>query len=40
VGKIEKYQYTSDDGLANWLRESADRMNFGQVIEKLTGLDR
>ncbi|MCL2282589.1 MAG: ATP-binding protein, partial [Fibromonadales bacterium] len=36
--EIEKYQYTADDGLANWLRENIDIMNFTQIVQKLTKL--
>jgi len=36
--ELEKYQYESDDGLVNWLRESIDRMDFKQIIEKLGGI--
>jgi len=36
IDEIEKYQYTSDDGLALWLRESVDRVDFEEIIEKLS----
>ena len=36
--EIEKYKYESDDGLADWLRESVDRMDFKQIAEKLGGI--
>jgi CheY-like chemotaxis protein len=36
IEEIEKYQYTSDDGLALWLRESVDRVDFEEIIEKLS----
>ncbi|MDR3013600.1 MAG: response regulator [Chitinispirillales bacterium] len=36
---IEEFQYTSDDDLANWLRESVDLMNFEEIIEKLSILN-
>ncbi|MCL2185146.1 MAG: ATP-binding protein [Treponema sp.] len=32
---IEKYQYEADDGLAFWLRENIDIVNFDEVAEKL-----
>jgi HPt (histidine-containing phosphotransfer) domain-containing protein len=37
--EIEKYRYTSDNGLANWLRESMDRMAFPQIVDKLSDLN-
>jgi hypothetical protein len=36
--EIEGYEYTSDDGLAVWLRESVEEMNFVQIEEKLLSL--
>ncbi|MCL2218781.1 MAG: transporter substrate-binding domain-containing protein [Chitinispirillia bacterium] len=33
--EIEKYQYTSDGGLAAWLRECMDKMGFAQIVDKL-----
>jgi HPt (histidine-containing phosphotransfer) domain-containing protein len=39
ISEIERYQYTSDGGLANGLRECADRMDFAKIIEKLSSLD-
>jgi len=39
MDEIEKYEYTSDNGLAEWLRDKIDKMNFGQIIEKLTDLE-
>ena len=36
MDEIEKYQYTADDGLADWLRECVDKMAFGQIIKKLS----
>jgi len=36
MSEIEKYQYLSDDGLSNWLRENLDKSNFTKLIEKLT----
>ncbi|MCL2440582.1 MAG: ATP-binding protein [Treponema sp.] len=36
--EIEKYQYESDDGLADWLKETIDKMDFKQIVEKLGGL--
>jgi len=37
--EIEKYQYTDDYGLANWLRENIDMMNFAQIVQKLSNLN-
>ena len=36
IAQIEKYRYTSDGGLAEWLRERVDVMDFEQIIEKLS----
>ena len=33
---IERYEYTSDDGLADWLRQNVEQMNFSQIKEKLS----
>jgi CheY-like chemotaxis protein len=33
--EIERYAYENDSGLAAWLRENAELMNFQQIIEKL-----
>ncbi|MDR0443314.1 MAG: hypothetical protein LBH44_07920 [Treponema sp.] len=33
--EIENFDYNSDDGLALWLRDNVDQMNFAQIIEKL-----
>ncbi len=38
MAEIEKYKYEADDGLADWLRESVDMMNFAQIIQKLSKL--
>jgi len=39
IEEIEKYQYTADDGLASWLRENIDMMNFTQIVHKLSKLN-
>ena len=39
MAEIEKYQYESDGGIADWLRESIDMMHFTQIVEKLSGLE-
>ena len=36
--EIEKYRYESDNGLAAWLRENVDQLNFVQIGEKLRSL--
>jgi len=36
--ELEKFQYESDDGLVNWLRENIDIVNFEEASEKLSGL--
>jgi hypothetical protein len=33
--EMEKFQYESDDGLANWLRENVEMMNFSRIVERL-----
>ncbi|MCL2176280.1 MAG: hypothetical protein FWB73_09585, partial [Treponema sp.] len=39
MNEIEKYKYEADDGLAVWLRENMDKMNFKQIAEKLENLN-
>jgi HPt (histidine-containing phosphotransfer) domain-containing protein len=36
--EIEKYQYESDDGLAEWLREQIEKMDFTTIVKKLSDL--
>jgi hypothetical protein len=36
--EIESFDYQSDDGLAAWLRENVEKMNFLKIIEKLVSL--
>jgi signal transduction histidine kinase/FixJ family two-component response regulator len=36
--EIDNYEYESDDGLAQWLRENVDMMNFSEIKEKLTAM--
>ncbi|MCL2663315.1 MAG: ATP-binding protein [Oscillospiraceae bacterium] len=36
MAEIDKYQYTADNGLAVWLRENVDMMNFKEVEERLS----
>jgi len=32
---IESYEYEADDGLAFWLRENVDQLNYYEIVEKL-----
>jgi len=36
MDEIEKYEYTSDGGLAVWLRENVDKIAFARIVEKLS----
>jgi CheY-like chemotaxis protein len=38
LGEIETYEYEADDGLAAWLRENVEQMNFTPIKEKLSAL--
>jgi len=38
VAEIEKYQYTADNGLSDWLCERVGLMDFRQIIEKLSDI--
>jgi len=38
MAEIDKYQYESDDGLVDWLREKVDMMSYTQIVEKLSNL--
>jgi len=40
IAEIEKYKYESDDGLADWLRDSIDKMDFKQIVQKLSYLNK
>ncbi|MCL2081127.1 MAG: response regulator [Oscillospiraceae bacterium] len=40
MAEIDRYQYDSDGGLADWLRDNVDKMNFPQIVEKLSGLNQ
>ena len=33
--EIDHYNYTDDDGLADWLRKSIDMMSFSQIVDRL-----
>jgi CheY-like chemotaxis protein/HPt (histidine-containing phosphotransfer) domain-containing protein len=35
---IESFEYESDDGLAHWLRENVDQLNYSEIVEKLSAL--
>ena len=39
MAEIERYQYESDDGLVNWLRENIDVVNFEGTAEKLSAMN-
>ena len=34
--EMERYQYEADDGLAVWLRENVEKMNFQEIVERLS----
>jgi len=36
MNEIEVFQYTADDGLALWLRENVNQMNYMEITEKLS----
>jgi len=36
ITDIEAYDYEADDGLAAWLKESVEQMNFAQIKERLS----
>ena len=38
INEIECFEYKSDDGLALWLRENVDQMNYMEIVERLSGL--
>ncbi|MCL1815296.1 MAG: ATP-binding protein [Treponema sp.] len=38
MAEIESFEYESDDGLAAWLRENVDHLNYEQIIDKLSTL--
>ena len=37
MNEIECYEYTEDGGLALWLRENVDQMNYAEIVERLAG---
>ena len=38
IAKITEYEYESDEGLAAWLQENVEKMNFSEIKERLSGL--
>ena len=36
IEEIEKYQYEADNGLADWLKENIDRMEFELITERIS----
>ncbi|MCL2835030.1 MAG: ATP-binding protein, partial [Treponema sp.] len=38
--EIESFEYTSDEGLSDWLRENVEQMNITQIKEKLLAITR
>jgi hypothetical protein len=36
IAEINAFEYEADDGLAAWLTENVDKMNFAEIIEKLS----
>jgi PAS domain S-box-containing protein len=36
MSEIEAFQYDADDGLALWLRDNVDQMNYSEIVEKLS----
>ncbi|MCL1928096.1 MAG: transporter substrate-binding domain-containing protein [Treponema sp.] len=38
MAEIDSYEYESDDGLAVWLRDNIDHLNYELIVEKLSGL--
>jgi len=35
LDELELYDYISDNGLVEWLRENAEQMNFNEIVERL-----
>ena len=35
IAEIDKFEYESDSGLADWLRENAYQMNYTEIVERL-----
>ena len=39
IAEIEQYQYESDDGFMDWLRETLSKMDLRSITAKLTDMD-
>jgi len=40
MAELEVWRYTADRGLAAWLRDRVDRMDYGEIQERISGLAR
>ena len=40
MAEIDRCEYEHDDGLVPWLREKVEQMNFPQIVERLSGLEK
>ncbi|MDR0324454.1 MAG: response regulator [Treponema sp.] len=40
MAELEKYEYESGGSLVDWLRENVDKMNFTEITEKLSALEK
>ncbi len=38
INEIEVFDYEADDGLAQWLRENVDQMNYMEIVERISAL--
>jgi hypothetical protein len=38
MAEINSYQYESDDGLADWLRNNVELVNFDEIVQRLSSL--
>jgi hypothetical protein len=38
MAELEKFRYTDDDGLVEWLRENFAAMNFTEITEKISNI--
>jgi hypothetical protein len=39
IKEIEKYRYTEDDGLAEWLQKNVSMTNFKDIADRLSYLE-
>jgi hypothetical protein len=39
MDEIGRYRYSSDDGLADWLKEAVNNMEMTKIVEKLAYLE-